>query len=75
MLKEPDVVETIWLAVLLLFYQHGHISRDIHDPILIFQIFCIDIQDSLASLGAGFGSALADIIHLRIPAQPRGAYY
>ena len=32
------------------------------------------IQDSLASLGAGFGSALADIIHLRIPAQPRGAY-
>ena len=31
-------------------------------------------QDSLASLGAGFGSALADIIHLRIPAQPRGAY-
>ena len=26
------------------------------------------IQDSLASLGAGFGSALADIIHLRIPA-------
>ena len=32
------------------------------------------VQDSLASLGAGFGSALADIIHLRIPAQPRGAY-
>ena len=34
----------------------------------------VPIQDSLASLGAGFGSALADIIHLRIPAQPRGAY-
>ena len=32
------------------------------------------IQDSLASLGAGFGSALADIIHLRIPVHPRGAY-
>ena len=34
----------------------------------------LHVQDSLASLGAGFGSALADIIHLRIPAQPRGAY-
>ena len=37
-------------------------------------VFSCQIQDSLASLGAGFGSALADIIHLRIPAQPRGAY-
>ena len=32
------------------------------------------IQDSLASLGAGFGSASADIMLLRIPAHPRGAY-
>ena len=38
----------------------------------VFLIFFI--QDSPASLGAGFGSALADIIHLRIPAHPRGAY-
>ena len=32
------------------------------------------IQVSLARLGAGFGSALADIIPNRIPAHPRGAF-
>ena len=31
-------------------------------------------QDLLASLGAGFGSAYADIFPNRIPAHPRGAY-
>ena len=43
-------------------------------PLVIKGGMSISIQDSLASLGAGFGSALADIIHLRIPAHPRGAY-
>ena len=32
------------------------------------------IQVSLARLGAGFGSALADIIPNRIPAHPCGAF-
>ena len=35
-------------------------------------LFCI--QDSPASLGAGFGSALLTSFFLRIPAHPRGAY-
>ena len=34
----------------------------------------LSFQDSLASLGAGFGSASADIMLLRIPAHPRGAF-
>ena len=34
----------------------------------------LKIQVSLARLGAGFGSAPADIIPNRIPAHPRGAF-
>ena len=50
------------------YIKHMHILQHIFG-----KINC-KIQDSLASLGAGFGAASADIILRRIPAHSREAF-
>ena len=45
-----------------------------HNLIILFFILIPLFQDSLASLGTGFGPVSAGIIFFRIPAHPRGAY-
>ena len=50
------------------YIKHMHILQH------IFEKINYKIQDSLASLGTGFGPASADIILLRIPAHSREAF-
>ena len=57
-----------------LLLSHPHkINQQIHYSCILCFLLML-FQDSPASLGAGFESASADIILLRIPAHPRGAF-